>query len=453
MKTTDEKIKKKNNKRTSKEHKTNAKKLTSRIVVGVSVALSLIFIVFIFVTTNFMGNESIVTQTAINTTVAESINTTGFVIRDEELVDNNSTGVLVYQVSSGDKITTDGTIATIYSNETDAVNYQNICELEQEIAELEALNNVLGSSNVGLDSVNNRLDQKLVSFIKTVNERDFANVSSSQGDLLSAIYRKQIITGDQKNFDSKIEELKKEKDSLVQNSNDSIDEIKSKESGYFVSSVDGYENKFSINDLSEITYSDINNVTSSEVDESKYIGKVLKGVNWYIACPVTHEQATAISHNDSDINIKIPYATSELIPAKVFSVNNSSADDMSVVILECNYMSPALSQIRNESVEIQLNTYEGLKVPRIALHDDIVTKTTTDANGNYITQESKVQGVYVKYGSELIFKQVYVIYSDEDYVICSENPDDDLLFNGTTLMLYDEVVVEGDNLYNGKLID
>ena len=64
-----------------------------------------------------------------------------------------------------------------------------------------------------------------------------------------------------------------------------------------------------------------------------------------------------------------------------------------------------------------------------------------------------MQGVYVKYGSEVIFKQVHIIYSDDDYVICSENPDPELLFNGTTITIYDEIIVEGENLYNGKLID
>ena len=126
---------------------------------------------------------------------------------------------------------------------------------------------------------------------------------------------------------------------------------------------------------------------------------------------------------------------------------------MAIVVLECNYMSPALSHIRNESVDIELNTYEGLKVSKKALHDDYVTKITFDENGNKITEEVKVQGVYVKYGRQLIFKQVFILYSDEDYVICSDKPDNETLITGYTLELYDEVVVEGDDLYNGKLID
>lgn len=443
--------KKKINKRTD-EQKAAARKLTSRIVVGVTVALMLIFIVFIFVTTNFMGSDGIVTEVTYKGVANDTISTTGFVIRDEEYIRNNSNGVLVYQVSNGEKITADGTIATIYSDEADAVNYQRLCEVNEELEELNQLNSVMGSSNVGLDSVNNRLDQKLQSFIACVNKREFSEISSAEKDLLSAIYRKQTMTGDQKDFNDKIAVLEAEKESIENSFNDSTGEIKTENSGYFVSTIDGYENSFSVDDMSQIKYSDITDVKAQEVDEEKYVGKVIKGVNWYIACPITNEEAVAINHNSGSISLKIPYATSEAMPVKVVSVNQFSNEEKAVVILECNYMNPALTQIRNEAVEIQLNTYEGLKISKKALHDDYVDAVVTDDAGNETEKEVKVQGVYVKYGSQLLFKQVFIIYSGEDYVICSENPGDELVY-GSTLELYDEVVVEGDDLYDGKLID
>lgn len=435
------------------EQRAATRRLTSRIFVGVSIAFVLIFIVFIFVTTNFMGSDNLVTQTVQMTTDSDVISTTGYVIRDEEYIKNNEKGVLVYQVSTGDKVKVNGTIATVFANETDAVNYQKIKDLDKEISELEELNNVLSSANVGLDTVNNRLYQKLLTFISTVNMGDFNNISTTQDELISAIYRKQIITGDQDNFDEKIEQLTDEKESLENSTNSSTGKIVAENSGYFVSSIDGYEGYLSIDELSSIYYSDIKKPKSEDVDESKYVGKIINDVNWYLACPITDEQAVAITHNSTMVNIRIPYAFNESIPAKVVSVNTLADEEMSVVVLECNYMNTALSQIRNEAVDIELNTYSGLKVSKEALHDDYLTRTVTDENGNKTTQESKVQGVYVKFGSEVVFKQVYIIHSAEDYVICSEDPGDDVLFNGTTLKLYDEVIIEGDDLYDGKLID
>lgn len=453
MNKTDRHINENKNVKRSEDQKAATRKLTSRIVLGVGVALVLIFVVFIFVTTNFMGDDSIVTEVTNKDSIYNTINTTGFVIRSEDCIKNSANGVLVYQVDNGEKVTADGVIATVYKDESDVVDFQRICDIEEEIGELTELNNALSSANVGLDSVNNRLDQKLTSFIQNVNNRDFNNISVVTGDLLTAIYRKQLITGEQDNFDEKIEELKQEKDSLENRSKDSIGEIKTKNSGYFVTTIDGFEKSFNVQKLSQIKYSDIKGAKPAKVDDNKYIGKVIKGVNWYLACPITEEEAVAIKHNSSKISVKIPYANNESIPAKVVSVNQFSNEEKALVILECNYMNSALAQIRNEAVEVELNSYEGLKVSKKALHDDYVTVKTTDENGNETTEETKVQGVYVKYGNELIFKQVYIIYSGEDYVICSEDPGDDLLVNGTTLELYDEVVIEGDDLYDGKIID
>ena len=435
------------NRRTA-EQKAATKRLTSRIVISVSVALVFIFIVFTFVTTNFMGNDSMVIEVAYRTTESDVIDTTGFVIRDEEYIENDTDGVLVYQVSNGEKVPSNGVIANIYEKESDAVNFQKICDIEEEINELNVLNNISNSVNIGLDSVNNQLIQKHTSFIAEVNQRDFNNISSVQNDLLSAIYRKQIITGDQWKFDDKIAELEEEKASLESVTSDSICSISSSDSGYFVSSIDGYESAFSVDELSQISSSALEKVKPKKYNKDDYVGKVIKGVNWYIACPVTPEQAVAITYNSENIKVKVPYASSEYIPANVVCVNQFSNEDEAVVILECNYMSSAFAQIRNESVEICLNTYEGLKVSKKALHDDYVSVASVDEAGKDINVDTLVQGVYVKYGRQLSFKQVYITYSSDEFVICSEASE-----GSSTLKLYDEVIVEGDDLYDGKIIN
>ena len=45
------------------------------------------------------------------------------------------------------------------------------------------------------------------------------------------------------------------------------------------------------------------------------------------------------------------------------------------------------------------------------------------------------------------FVEVNVIYSDDDYMICEKQTDDEKV-----LRLYDEVIVKGKNLYDGKIV-
>ena len=64
----------------------------------------------------------------------------------------------------------------------------------------------------------------------------------------------------------------------------------------------------------------------------------------------------------------------------------------------------------------------------------------------------EVQGVYVLYGSEVQFKEISIVYAGNDYVLCDSSPTDGTLFSGETISLYDQIITEGDDLYDGKVI-
>jgi hypothetical protein len=201
-----------------------------------------------------------------------------------------------------------------------------------------------------------------------------------------------------------------------------------------------------------MTYKDFEAIEPQQVDDPSCIGKIIKGVNWYLVCPVSSDEAANISRNSDALTVRMPYAMSENIPAKLLSVNSSADSDQTLVILECNYMNSNISRVRKEQIEIVVNTYEGLKISKKALHDDVVERTVTGPNDTDITETATVQGVYVEYGNELVFRQVDIKFSGDDYIICNETPADGALFNGSTVTLYDKVVVEGGDLFNGKLI-
>ena len=435
----------------SKNKEKPKKRITGRVIAGVSVALVLIFVIFLFVTTNFLGNNMLVTETAYRATAYDVVKTTATVVRDEVYIPASSGGVLVYSVGDGDKVTANGTIATAYRSDEDVSRTLRIRELDEKISYLEALNQVTQSSNIGLDTVNNQLKDKLTELIGKINSRSFNYIADIEKELLTSITRKQILTGEQGKFDDKIAQLKSEKAALEASTGAPVGKVTSSSSGYFVSSVDGYENCVDIETLDEFFYSDLKKITAADIDPSAYLGKVIRGVNWYLVCPVTADQATNISHNTATVSVRMPYALSEEIPAKVLYVNNRNGEEKALVVLQCDYMSESLSKIRNETVELVVASYEGLKISKSAIHDAEMTRTVTDEDGTERTETKVVQGVYVEYGNELRFRQIVIVYAGEDYVICNETPDYKLLFKGSTVTIYDQVVTEGTNLYDGKL--
>lgn len=428
------------------------KTITKRILIGVGIALVLAYIVFLFVTTNFLGSNNISTEITYRAIAEDIVKTTGLVVRDEEYVNSSASGVLVYDAADGDKVTGGGTIATVYNNEQDVASLRRIEEIDEKIRFLQSLGGASNTVNVGIDTINSQLNDKLIYLEKQINTRSFSNISSAQEDLMTSIYRKQMITGQQGSFDERIAQLEAERSSLQASTGKPAGTIKSESSGYFVSAVDGYEKSVDVSKLDRMTYADFDSITPDDSEKPNCIGKIIKGVNWYLVCPVTADEAANISRNSESITVRMPYAMNEDIPAKVISVNQSADSDETIVVLQCNYMSSGISRVRREPVEIVVNSYEGLKISKKALHDDEIERTVTDDNGNETTEKQTVQGVYVEYGNELVFKQVDITFSGDDFIICNETPAEGVLFNGSTVTLYDKVVVEGGDLFNGKLI-
>ena len=103
-----------------------------------------------------------------------------------------------------------------------------------------------------------------------------------------------------------------------------------------------------------------------------------------------------------------------------------------------------------------LGAMKGVLVPEDAIHFADVVAHETDAEGNEVdvTYEN-VRGVYVKSGSRIRFVQIFSDATINGYAICKvslSTEEREQLVTGTTIQLYDEVIVEGTDLYDGKML-
>ncbi len=424
------------------------KLLFKRILVSALTVLALIYVGYLLISANF---DMYPTENAVKTTVTNKIFTNAFIIRDETVIENNSDGVLSYSCYEGEEVKAGGEIAKIYQSEDDALNNSIADSLEKQKIALENLQKNGSAKAVGIDTINNSIHNHLITYLSNVNNGDLTAANSSSYNLLDSINQRQIYTGKSSNFNEEIADLNAQISQLRNSSAKSTGSIKTEKAGYFSEFCDGYENAIKYTDLDKIKLEDLDKIEKSEVG-SNNAGKIISNLNWYVACKVSSDEATELSLWDGNVTVLFSNAATEKIPASVYRIYQESKDSDALVILQCDYMDDGLIEARQEPIEIGLGTYTGLRISKRAIHDDFVTKTTYDENDKKHTEEKKVQGVYVLYGSEVQFKQISLLYADEDYVICDPNPDKDKLFNGETVSLYDKVITKGDDLYDGKVI-
>ena len=396
------------------------------------------------------------TETADYFTASDSVQAVGIAVRDETILTGNTDGVVDYVIENGGKVDKGGTVVNFYSDEQQASAQRELQKVNEEIEKLEALGNPGNTFSLSPDTINRQISDKLTEFLSaSVNPED-SEYSSLRENLIYLLNEKQIVTGKVDNFSSRIQQLNDKKTELTAEAGTVTGSLVSPESGYFINSTDGFESVFDISKVLDITTDQIQSALSLQpAPETGALGKICKDFDWYFVFSVSSEYAERFLQKNSGggtVTIQFPFVSSKTVPAQVAAVNQKDQDSSAAVVLECDSMNSELASVRKETAQIVVQNYTGIRVSQKAIHYETVTKKRKDSDGKTSEVTKEIEGVYIVYGNELEFCQIFPEYSTSTYVICDPMPSDDDLMTSSTVSLNDEIVVEGTDLYDGKVI-
>ena len=375
--------------------------------------------------------SSVKTETVYSYSVYKTVDAQGLFIRSETPVKGGQTnGYVYYSVANGERIAKGGKIAEVYKNEEDAWAYQQLLLLDNDIANLEDIEKQGTANRVNLDLINKQLSQQMSLLVKAAHAPRTGDLRSLHSELLTLLNKQQITTGKTESFSGMIASLKKERSRLASAHAGAQSAIASPVAGYFVSDVDGYEESLDYTKAASISVEDIRKALTSKptVDSSQYVGKVVGDYEWYLACVVPEADAVHLGIG-KQLSVLMPFVTDESIPMEVVALNQDKKGSVAAVF-KCARMSEVLSDVRAETVQIQIERYEGLRVPKSAL----------------VFDDNNEAGVYVRVGNTAVFRKVKILYSASDYSICENSG------KSGSLKLYDDIIIGGKGLYDGKIV-
>ncbi len=418
-------------------------------------ALGVLILFYVAYQAYIINYEDLKTETATYAELSDTIQTDAWFIRNEKIITSNHSGVLSYVVDNGQKVANGGVVAYIYKDENDATAEARIERLNSEIASLEALATVGDYYSGKSDLVGAQISSHIIDALSAASNNDFTTVDSIRSNLQYAMSEKEIILGNEspEDYSARIDQLKQERAQIQFSVSSHIGEIHSPNSGYYISSVDGYEEAFDIENVLNLTVEDLQSVEQKVVTE-KNAGKVCRDFNWYVAFTVNEKDMLKLQNSDVTF-VQIP-GISDKIPAVVEALNADRDSGTYAAVLRCNYMNSDVASLRHMDVEIIVDSYSGVLVDERAIYFEDVTTTEYDEEGNprEVVHEN-VKGVYIKSGGKIRFVQVFSDITINGYAICktylSESEKEELV-TYSTIKLYDEVVVGGTDLYDGKLL-
>lgn len=399
--------------------------LTTKLVTAVLAVFLLVTIVSQF----FVGSDrSYKTEVALKYDSQDTIEFYGVFARNEHVVTRKVNGIMQYEHEDGSKVGKNSVIANTYSSASDITLTADIKKLQTRIDTLTDAQSLVGTDNSQIEAFDKLITEKHSKLIAAINSGDYSSVSQLKYELLNLQSKRDMVKGKVSDYSSVISSLNSKIKTLEGRISASPVQVLAEETGYFVSSIDGYESK--------ITYDNIDSITPAQISETvktpelrsasgDVIGKMIDDYKWKLAATFTEGQAAVLTEN-TQVRLVLGADQSE-ITAKVENIEKYDNDY--VAVFSADDINSVIASSRVGRFKLLVDSYNGIRIASSAIHFD---------------KDNNI-GVYVKRGSQAYFVQVDRIYSSEDYVIVR-----DTTGQSGYLSLYDDVIVEGKDLYDGK---
>lgn len=353
----------------------------------------------------------------------------GFVLRDETAISSQSGGTSISLAVDGTRVAKGDCIAISCANNDDASVYTRLKAAKEEYNRLVTLNNQNGVNELSSEKLNDEIQTAYGDILNKIFQNDFSTVSKSVEEFNNKSATRQIMSEGSIDLSDAITTLKEEIDSL-ESKNVKYTEVEAPASGYYINNLDGYETTLNYAEADKLTIEQIEKAVEAEPSEAASAsGKLVSSYLWYLAGVVDtkHTKSFPVGKN---IIVNFPDEGLENVSMKVESAE--AVNGKLKVILSSTLMNETLANMRIENVEIVEQSYSGYKIPSNAIRFN----------------KENHSGVYVLRGKIISFIEVEILYSQEEYVIVSASRT-----GGRGLKLYDDVVITGRDVYDGKVIN
>lgn len=408
------------------EHK-NAHSAAGHIAKVIGIVLLAVVSLYVIIQCFVIFHQSYKTETAIASTMADSVTLDGVV--SFTTVPVQGSGNLGYLVQDGERVSNGTVLAECYTDDSQGLLRERMDRLGRTIDLLSKSQNSTGSD---LSVLTNQTRQALYNLLDKLDTAEYSGITDAEDDFLLAQNRLQISTGQTGDFSQTISSLQAEYDE-INSQLGALQTITATTNGYFSST----------EAMSPITTDqealDAASPTSLQqmltdgfpAADTNCAGQIATGFSWrfYTVCDLeTAERFDGIT----SVKISVPGKQNTPLSASLVELTTDEENGLAKLVFECQTINAEILSFGQETAQIDIKTYEGIRIDKEALH--IV---------------DGARGVYVKYGNLQRFLKITILYEDENYILI---PDNGAIGTDNEVRLYDEIIVQGTNLQDGKLL-
>lgn len=423
-------------------------------------ALGILVVVYVSNQLKNLIDSSLQTEAAFYVTYEQKLEADCYIMRDESVLTSSYSGIMYSSVNDASRLAKGQEAVRVYSRENDVSNESLIRGIDAKIDVLEksSIDTAYASADI------TKMDEEIGTLLESVavfsSDNDLVGAVSKKDAILIEMNKRWLISNPQESFKDKVSALSAEKVSLKSKLSGASSVIYAPESGYYFSSVDGYENIFSSKKISTLTVKEFSEMTEKEPEiyTNNVAGKLVTDHMWYIACPVSSKEA-AYFDVGSTYSVDFTYSYGTVLDMNLVSKIGENDESEAVLVFSSGTMPDGFEYTRKQKVNIIYKQYSGLKIPKDSVR---------------ILNDMK--GVYVMRGTEIEFRLINEIHSVDDYYIIDDNAENypryerkreyytvkdkngeeqtqERIIYYQPLSLYDLVITSGTDVYDGMKVE
>ena len=361
---------------------------------------AIFIIIFIYVLIRIcmsLQKETLSIYEVQNSYIDTNINTTALIVREEKLVNADSSGYVSYYVRDGEKIGKDKTVYTI--DETGSV-YEKIKDKDSD---------ALTMSPDALSEVRARI----ANFENYFDYANYSEIYNFRYDIENAVLE---LTNE-----ALIEQLTSLDDAATNVS--TYKKVNTTESGIITYYKDGYEsfniNNFKASDVDKGNYKKTTLKTGEIINAGEPVYKLVTSENWYLVAPLTKEEKRALNDKQT-VRINIHNSSKNI----TCNFRLDEVDDKYFIIIALNQQMVNYINDRFIDIVILMDQKNGLKIPNSSITEKDIYKIPEEflSKGSDSVDEDFLNVKQLDEQGEVTIKQVKpVIYKTEEG-ICYVDP-------------------------------
>lgn len=383
--------------------------------------------------------------------VEQTVDMTGFVVREERVLPDEGGGLLRVQRAEGERVAAGGTVASVYADQASLDRQAEIDSLESRVEQLQYAQDLALAAET-TRKLDAQIVQNLLEYRRFLTADRLYDAESTALELRALVLKRDYSDAGSGDIAVQLQELGAQLLALRSQAEGSVRRITAPEAGLYSAEVDGYETVLTPGTLEGLTPSGLSSLTADPAAASR-TGKLVLGDEWYYAAILSAEDAVALreqqAENGGTLLLRFSKGVDRDLPVTLESIGPRENGRVVAVFRGTSYLRE-LTLLRQQRAQIITGSISGIRVPRESLRAE---RAYLNEDGKTVSEERT--GVYCLVGREARFKPVEVVHSGESFVMVSPAPELDPSVERDARRIIrpgEQVIVSARGLFDGKVL-